>query len=353
MVTVKGYFAAMADHDNGSGRPKVLFICGTINQTTQMHKIYRELPEVDSYFTPYYGDHLIDWARRRNLLEFSILGNKIGHRSLQYLVRHGLKIDQHGRRNSYDLVVTCADLIIPKNIRHLPIILVQEGMTDPEGFWYHAVKYIPGVPRWLASTAAMGLSGAYDRFCVASPGYRDLFIRKGIDREKIVVTGIPNFDDCDRFRNNTFPHRGFALLCTSDSRETFQWENRRRTIERALEIAGHRKLIVKLHPNERVEYATAEIRRYAPQALVFAEGNTEEMIANCDVLITRFSSTVYVGLALGKEVYSSFDIDELRRLMPIQGGSASMNIARVCRDILLGTGRVPAGEYVQDRVATV
>ena len=58
------------------------------------------------------------------------------------------------------------------------------------------------------------------------------------------------------------------------------------------------------------------------------------MIANCDVLITRFSSTAFVGLALGKETYSDFDMDELRRLMPVQNGSAAFNIANVCRRFL-------------------
>ena len=58
------------------------------------------------------------------------------------------------------------------------------------------------------------------------------------------------------------------------------------------------------------------------------------MIANCDVLITRVSSTALVGLALGKETYSDFDMDELRRLTPVQNRSAAFNIAKVCRRIL-------------------
>jgi hypothetical protein len=68
--------------------------------------------------------------------------------------------------------------------------------------------------------------------------------------------------------------------------------------------------------------------------MVFTTGSAEEMIANCDVLITRFSSTAFVGLALGKETYSDFDMDELRRLMPVQNGSAAFNIANVCRRLL-------------------
>ena len=67
---------------------------------------------------------------------------------------------------------------------------------------------------------------------------------------------------------------------------------------------------------------------------MFTTGSAEEMIANCDVLITRYSSTAFVGLALGKETHSDFDMNELRRLMPLQNGSAALNIANVCRGLL-------------------
>jgi hypothetical protein len=105
-------------------------------------------------------------------------------------------------------------------------------------------------------------------------------------------------------------------------------------IRRAVELAGGRHLIFKLNPNENIERATREIHRHAPGAMVFTTGSAEKMIANCDVLITRFSSTAFVGLALGRETYSDFDMDELRRLMPVQNGSAAFSIANVCRRLL-------------------
>src|SRR5262249_17297802 len=58
------------------------------------------------------------------------------------------------------------------------------------------------------------------------------------------------------------------------------------------------------------------------------------MIGNCDVLVTQYSSTAFVGLALGKEVHSRFDPDELRKLMPIQNNCAAKNISVVCRKVL-------------------
>jgi len=313
---------------------KILLICGSLNQTTQMHQIAEELSDYALFFTPYYGDFLLSLARRFNLAEFTVAGRKLSSRCLHYLNQHQLPLDLEGRSRDYDLTLTCSDLVIPKNILRRKIVLVQEGMTDPENLAYHIVKRVPILPRWLASTAATGLSNAFTAFCVASEGYKELFIKKGVRSEKIVVTGIPNFDNCAQFLKNGFPFKGFVLACTSDTRETFKFDNRKRFIEKALSIAAGRQLIFKLHPNENVERSTREIRAIAAQALVYSQGSAEEMIANCDVLITQYSSTAFVGIALGKEVHSCFDADDLRKLMPIQNNCAAKKIAAVCRGVL-------------------
>ncbi|HKA17027.1 MAG TPA: hypothetical protein VKN18_01815 [Blastocatellia bacterium] len=315
-------------------RKKILLICGSLNQTTQMHQIAEELSDCDLFFTPFYGDLLLSLARRFNLAEFTVMGTKFSSRCLEYLNQHQLALDLEGRSRDYDLILTCSDLVVPKNILKRKIVLVQEGMTDPENLAYHIVRRVPMLPRWLASTAATGLSNAFTVFCVASEGYRELFIKKGVRSEKIVVTGIPNFDNCARFLKNDFPFRGFVLVCTSDTRETFKFDNRKRFIERAVSIAAGRQLIFKLHPNENVDRSTSEIRAIAPRALVYSKGSAEEMIANCDVLITQYSSTAFVGIALGKEVHSYFNADDLRKLMPIQNNCAAKNIAAVCRGVL-------------------
>ncbi len=66
------------------------------------------------------------------------------------------------------------------------------------------------------------------------------------------------------------------------------------------------------------------------------------MVANCDVLVTQYSSTAFVGLALGKEVHSYFDLAELRRLLPVQNRAAARRIAAVCRELLAGGGAATA-----------
>ncbi|MCK9281243.1 MAG: CDP-glycerol glycerophosphotransferase family protein [Melioribacteraceae bacterium] len=313
---------------------KILFIGGSVNQTSMMHQISLKMEDCDCYFSPYYGDGYIDFFAKRGVLDFSILGGKFKKSTEDYIKTHQLKMDYKGEKNDYDLVFTGSDLIIPKNIRDKKVILVQEGMTDPENLMFHLVKHL-GLPRWMASTSVTGLSDLYDILCVASEGYRDLFIRKGVKPEKIVVTGIPNFDNLIQYMNNDFPLKYFVLAATSDSRETFKYENRKKFILDCVQIANGKQLIFKLHPNENFDKATKEIEKYAPGALIYTSGDINEMIANCDILITKYSSVSYVGLCLGKEVHSYFDLEELKKLNPIQNnGTSAERIAKVALQLL-------------------
>jgi hypothetical protein len=318
---------------------RVLFICGSANQTTQMQQIAREMPEVSAWFAPYLTDGIVDIALRAGWAEFTIGGNRWRRVCLARLADAGLSIDESGERHPYDLIVSCSDLFVPRVARSRPGVLVQEGMTDPEDFLFAAVRRFRFLPRWLAGTAATGLSDWYARFCVASEGFRDLYVRRGARAEKIVVTGIPNFDDCKRHLDNDFPHRGYVLVCSSDSRETGKSHDRRSFIAQARDVARGRQLVFKLHPNERAERAVREIQEQAPGALVFTTGPAEPMIANCEALVTEYSSTAFVGLALGKEVHSAFDLSELRRLLPLQHGAAARHIAEVCREVLGAAAR--------------
>lgn len=315
-------------------RRNVLFIGGSLNQTTMMHKVARQLPEHDCWFTPFYADGVLRAAAGVGVLDFTILGGRPRRLSEAYLLREGLAVDDRGGARPYDLVVVGTDLIVPRNVRGRRLVLVQEGMTDPEDWRYHLVRGLR-LPRYLANTSMTGLSHAYERFCVASEGYRELFVRKGVRPERIAVTGMPNFDDVASFRENDFPHRGYVLGATSCLRETWKPEDRAGFIRRVREIAAGRPVIFKLHPNENVVRARREIARLAPDARVFAEGNTDHMIANCDVLVTRYSSVVYVALALGKEVHADVDLGTLRRLLPVQnGGTSGRRIADVCLEYL-------------------
>jgi hypothetical protein len=277
----------------------------------------------------------LDLLARTGFLDFSVIGGKFRASTEAYFREHDLSLDYQGRNGPYDLVVTLSDLIIQDVLRESKVVMIQEGMTDPGNLMTTLVRQFR-LPRWFAgNTSTHGLSDVFDRYCVASEGYRDFFISRGVKAEKLVVTGIPNFDNVNSFVDNDFRHRGYVLVATTDLRETYRLDNRKRFIRRCMEIANGRKLIFKLHPNEKVARATREIKTLAPEAIVFSHGNTDHMIANCDVLITQYSSVAYIGLALGKEVHSYFDMDELRRLTPVQNnGTSAANIAQVCRELL-------------------
>jgi hypothetical protein len=315
-------------------RPRVLFIAGSLNQTTQLHAVARELLECEVRFSPFYGDAAVTAMRRLGLLESTIGGDKRRGWCLQYLRDNEIPVDIDGREGPYDLVVTCTDLVVPRNARGAGLVVVQEGILDPIGLTARVCRRLRWLPRWLAGTALTGQSGLFDRFCVASQGYRDFFVAQGIEPRKLAVTGIPNFDDCRRFASNAFPHHGYLLVCTSDARETLKRDDRTVLVRRALELSRGRRLIFKLHPNEGPARAE-EIRALAPGALIYTSGSAEEMIANADVVLTQWSSTAFTALALGKEVHSNFADEELRRLLPLQnGGRSAGNIARVCREVL-------------------
>ena len=316
-------------------RPRVLFIGGSPNQTTQMHQIAERMPQIDAWFSPYFADNpFYRFGIRLGLLESAIIGYRRRGICLDYLNQHGLQVDLQAERNEYDLVVTCNDQVMPAKLARTPTVLVQEGIQDPPNLKFHLWRWTGLVPRPLTGTSTFGLSHAYDKFCVASHGYRRHFEGLGVPAEKLEVTGIPNFDNFAKFHDNDFPHHGYVLVCTTDARETGADGDRNTFLHEVVEFAGDRQLIFKLHPNENFERATAEIHAVAPEALVYTSGSAEEMVANCSVLFTEWSSLTFCGVALGKEVHSHHPLEKVQELLPLQNRQAAANIADICRRVL-------------------
>ncbi len=315
-------------------KQNILFICGSLNQTTMMHNIARQLYGCSCYFTPYYSNGLLGQLSQKGLLDFTILGGKHRKNTENYLSRENLPIDFGGQSRKYDLVVTCTDILVQKNLHGSPLVLVQEGITIPEGLLYYLVRYLR-FPRFLANTAATGLSNAYDMFCVASHGYKELFIQKGVNPRKIAVTGIPNFDHAASYLENDFPHDNYILATTSCGRETLMRVDRIGFLHYVRRIASGDKIIFKLHPNENMDRAKREIKEILPEALIYTNGNVHHMIAKCNALITEFSSVVFTALALGKKIYANFDLEKIRPLTPLQnGGTSAQNIASICEQLI-------------------
>lgn len=321
---------------------KILFITGSINQTTQMHQIANQLPEFDCWFSQLFTDNapLNYILNNTKLFNGTVLSNKFRLISEEYLNKNGLKIDFAARKNRYDLVVFCTDLVVPMRMRQTKTIWVQEGMIDRFTPWSKVVKSLKLPPTLCGNTSLNGASNICDVYCAASKGYKQYFIGKGTENSKIAVTGMPNYDNLVQHVNNDFPHHNYVMVATTDMRETFRFENRIAFIKKAVTIANGRPLLFKLHPNENFERAEKEIMANTPTGtMVYKQGNTNHMIANCCELITQYSTVVYTGIALGKKVHSLFDVEELKRLTPVQNdGMSAKNIAALCRGYLSHKG---------------
>ena len=303
-----------------------------------MQQISGFLPEYDCWFSQVFSNIPLArfLERYTKVLNNTVMSQQSREISEKYLREFGLQIDYKAVKNTYDLVVFCSDMVVPGNLRETKTIWVQEGMIDKMTLVSRLVKMFD-LPIWLAgNTSLNGSTNLCDIYCAASLGYKNALTKMGADSGRIMVTGMPNYDDLQRFTFNDFPHRDYVMVATTDMRETFRYENRPAFIRDTVKIADGRRLLFKLHPNEDALRARAEIKKYAPAGtLVYHRGNTNEMIANCCELITQYSTVVYTGIALGKKVHSWFNTDELYRLMPLQNmGSSAQNIAGICREYL-------------------
>ena len=341
-------------------KKKILFTIGSPNQTSQMHQISSYLSdEYDCWFTQFYPDYDFEKLPLKwGLLENSIMSGHFKEKADKFLSDHGFQSDYMAQKNDYDMTVFCTDLIVPRKLRKGKTIFVQEGMVDVLTPWSRVVKASGFIPRYLAmNTSLNGSSNLCDIYCVASEGYKNFFEKMGTDRDKMAITGIPNFDNIPDFVNNDFPYHDYVLVATSDIRECFRKDDRIGFLNKCKDIVGARKVLFKLHPNEIQERAISEIKQvFGEDAMVFTDGNSNHMIANCQELITQYSTLVYVGIVLGKKVHSYFDLNELYRLVPEQNGAGSARkIADICHGYMefKGSGKefLRQNKFVQKNIA--
>jgi len=317
-----------------SNLAKLLFVCGSPNQTKMYHEIAKIIDFADCYFTYSYPNGFLKLIQKTPIVQRTVLGQKTIDWNLQYFKKHQLNQDIKALKNEYDLFIIAQDVSIPNNLKDRRFILVQEGTVVPEDWSSHIIKTLK-LPRYLANTSLVGISNKFEKFCVASNGYKNVFLKKGVDPSKLNVTGIPNFDHCSLLLKNDFPFHDYNLVATSCLRENYKYENRSAFLKQVKKIVSNQNVIFKLHPRENVERATKEIRKLFPSSKIFADGNTDHMIANCHTLFTKYSSVLLVAAALGKKVYSDLDEKTIKALTPWQnGGSSAERISQVIQSVL-------------------
>src|ERR1700748_3307243 len=107
-------------------RKKILFITGSITQTSQMHQIAQHLQQYDCWFSQLFPDSgfLKAILKHTPLANGTVLTGQFKERSENYLKEHGLQIDYGGELNAYDLVVNCTDLIVAEKFRKTKTVWV-------------------------------------------------------------------------------------------------------------------------------------------------------------------------------------------------------------------------------------
>ena len=89
-------------------KKKILFIGGSLNQTTMVHAVASQMQDdFDCWFTPFFCDAgLLKMLQEAGKLDFSILGGKFRAATDRYFQEHQLPVDFGGQQHDYDLVVT-------------------------------------------------------------------------------------------------------------------------------------------------------------------------------------------------------------------------------------------------------
>jgi hypothetical protein len=313
-----------------NARPEVLFICGSKADTACLHQVSQHLDQCRIWFTPYYGGGLVTALRGLGLLDRTIAGRQASQGCLEYLRNHHLAIDWNGGRGRYDLIVTCSDVLLPDNIVRRPLLVVQNELWHPD--------FAPGlVRRELAhrlrryvAAAATGLSGAYERLCVASFGYRDRFVELGVARDRMVVTGLPGHDDYQAYASSEMVGSGYVLVCGTRATESVNGFTLRRLLQRAVAAAGALPILVQLAPDAPIQ----PVARWVPHARIAPKIETDALIAGSSLLISPWVAHAYVAMALGKPVLGQRSLRDLHHFVPVQTRSAARDIAGVCRALL-------------------
>ncbi|MCU0327410.1 MAG: hypothetical protein MUE53_00295 [Chitinophagales bacterium] len=322
-------------------KKKILFVTGSLNQTTQLHKIASYLePRHEIFFTQVFQDgKFYEFLAESGFFDHTVFGknSSFSKISRQYIQDHNIRYDYRGESlgNSYDLAVLSTDIVFPSFLSKTKTAWIQEGMIDPQTFFSNLILKLK-LPRYLTgSTSLNGSSNLADLYFSASQGFKSLFVKNGTEAHKILCTGIPNFDDLYALAQYDFEYQDYVLVATSDIRELGGNDDRVSFLLACKDIAGFDQIIFKLHPNENHDIVRREILEILPNALIYTSGSIDPMIYHCKTLITQFSTVALIGLVLQKKVYSYFDINELYACKPIQNEGMSAEIIAEILDIYL------------------
>ncbi len=149
---------------------RVLFIGGSLNQTTILHKIALCLPEMQCSFTPFFAEGFHSILCKTGLLDHTIMCGAHRQATIQYIQDHNLLLDEGGRNGPFDLILTCTDLIVQPSLKGISNhIGARRKSLKQKALHINWWKTL-GLPRLLAKTQLPGYRILMNTFVWLRPG---------------------------------------------------------------------------------------------------------------------------------------------------------------------------------------
>jgi UDP-N-acetylglucosamine 2-epimerase len=197
------------------------------------------------------------------------------------------------------------------------ICLMPDGLILQQIASALAKKY--NIPT-LACSAAMetGNARSYirhlhaDKIAAMGEVIKNIYIESGIEPERIVVTGIAHFDllfnrnkeqDKQVLLGSDIEPSKRTILFTTDNISLSETQRMLSgVIDAVLKMQGV-QLVVKVHPSEDAgPYQTMAEKYHDPGIRVVKDTDLYALISNCELLITKYSTTALEAMMIGKPV---------------------------------------------------
>jgi hypothetical protein len=173
-------------------------------------------------------------------------------------------------------------------LRGIPTLCLQDGVSSESVVW-----------RWLAA----------DRLLSNGVQLRDLLVRNGIPESRVIATGQPRYDTLPSFAGPEATRRARAQLQLPPDRQHVlyptQYDQDRGYVEgivRACLELPNVHLMLRPHPSESSAFHEALVRAHPDRIRLCREERIETLVAACDVLVAKSSTTTLEAAMLGKNV---------------------------------------------------
>jgi len=151
-----------------------------------------------------------------------------------------------------------------------------------------------------------------DKFAIYGELAKQLCLNHNIDSSKLVITGNPRYDEL--FKRNIIPDKKNILISLSGIASTawstffstpmiLKYEKMFKQVLKSL-AKYEKNVTIKLHPTQdSIIDVKGIIKEILPNAKISKNGNTYDLIAQSDVIITPPSSVITEALILNKPVF--------------------------------------------------